>query len=139
MTSILDRIAGHAFTVPVAGEDIRLRLPTPKEKADVLKLIPREGRTGKMTPEQQDAWIDAEANIGPKCLKATVLDHDHFTEETWGQIITASVDNPDDWPGLVDLVQTAMKLCGVKGGDTGEGVTDMAEEVDEVVGDVPTE
>ena len=105
---LMKKIAGHCKTVEVAGEKVKLRLPSHTEKSFILSLARSvEGESGEEA-------IHRSMRLAPLCLEYTVVNEDEMSEEEWSKVVTAADECPDDFPGLPDLVKECMTLCGLK-------------------------
>lgn len=136
--SILKNIAGHAMTVDVAGETIRLKLPTSEAKAAALAT------SVEIKGESEEDRIIRSSRLVPLCLAATVCDDSGISAEEWSQIVTAADDEEvaAQFPGLVDLVEASMTLCGLKvtvEKRKQDRVKDHVDETAEALGTVPSE
>lgn len=129
--SILKKIAAHAVTVEVSGEEVHLRYPTVAEKIEIINMLPGEGAT---TGEHAAATHDMTVQSLVTCVTG---DHS-MTGEEWARLIMVSNDCPDEYAGLPALVARAMKMCGLNAMVQAGKVRDDMADLDEVIGEDPT-
>ena len=124
------KLANSAVSVTVDGEKVDLRAPSITAKIKISEMS--AGVQGAETQEILKKWLEVSAYA----LEATVVTDQKLTSDEWSRVL--SIADSDQGPdGLQDLVQAALRLCGL---NTGQESTDAIDEVvDSNVGKQPSE
>ena len=124
------KLANSAVSVTVDGEKVDLRAPSITAKIKISELS--AGVQGAETQEILKKWLEVSAYA----LEATVVTEQKLTSEEWSRVLSIA-DSGQGPDGLQDLVQAALRLCGL---NTGQESTDAIDEVvDSNVGKQPSE
>lgn len=155
---VLRRLAAHAATVIVGGDDVHLRFPTDEgrlEVQDALKNIgggrhqEKDGADdADLTDEQREERARQSARdwnaMCALALHHTVLeDDDPLNIDECSRLVVASMNEPESEQAkeLTNLIDAALRLCGLnmdRFAELGDGVRDHAQEASDSIGEIPT-
>ena len=136
--SVLKELANRAVTVTVDGQTVELRHPTDEVRLALRKRLDEANAIAK-SAEGNIKFTALWNELVADALVATAVDADDMEPADWVRLIVASNEPSSKDNGMLELVQSALRLCtfNVKLTDADGNVIDHVAEVDDNIGDSP--